>query len=41
MIWNCCYSMVKSWLVNIVNQEIYDSILYYNDAAEIWIDMMK
>lgn len=40
-IWNRCNSMVKSWLLNVVDQEIYDSILYYNHAAEIWTDLMK
>lgn len=40
-IWNRCNSMVKSWLLNVVNQEIYDSILYFNDASEIWIDLLK
>ncbi|KAG7584438.1 Ribonuclease H-like superfamily [Arabidopsis suecica] len=40
-IWNRCNSMVKSWLLNVVNQEIYDSILYFNDAAEVWTDLMK
>jgi len=40
-IWNRCNSMVKYWLLNVVNQEIYDSILYFNDAAEVWIDLIK
>lgn len=31
--------MVKSWLLNTVNQEIYDSILYYDDAVEMWNDL--
>lgn len=33
------YSMVKAWLLNVVNKEIYDSILYYEDAAEMWNDL--
>ena len=33
--------MVKSWLLNLVNQEIYDSIIYYNDAAKTWLDLFK
>lgn len=35
-IWSRCNNMVKSWLLNVVNQEIYDSILYYEDATEMW-----
>lgn len=38
-IWSRCNSMVKSWILNVVNQEIYDSILYYVDAAEMWNDL--
>ena len=34
-----CNNMVKSWLLNIVNQEIYDSIMYYDDAVEMWNDL--
>lgn len=35
-IWSKCNSMVKAWVMNVVNKEIYDSILYYEDAAELW-----
>lgn len=38
-IWSRCNSMVKSWLLNTVTQEIYDSILYYDDAVEMWNDL--
>ncbi|XP_013658598.1 uncharacterized protein LOC106363398 [Brassica napus] len=31
--------MVKSWLLNTVNQEIYDNILYYDDAVAMWNDL--
>jgi len=34
-IWSRCNSMVKSWILNVVNKEIYDSILYYEDGVEI------
>ncbi|XP_013639287.1 PREDICTED: uncharacterized protein LOC106344458 [Brassica oleracea var. oleracea] len=40
-IWSRCNSMVKSWLLNVVNKEIYDSILYYEDAAEMWEDLFR
>ncbi|KAG7585392.1 Retrotransposon gag domain [Arabidopsis thaliana x Arabidopsis arenosa] len=38
-IWSRCNSMVKSWILNVVNKEIYDSILYYQDAMEMWNDL--
>ena len=38
-IWSRCNIMVKSWLLNTVNQEIYDSILYYDDAVEMWNEL--
>ncbi|XP_013595010.1 uncharacterized protein LOC106362631 [Brassica napus] len=38
-IWSRCNSMVKSWLLNTVTQKIYDRILYYDDAVEMWNDL--
>ena len=38
-IWSRCNSMVKAWLLNVVNKEIYDSILYYEYAVEMWNDL--
>ncbi|XP_019091079.1 PREDICTED: uncharacterized protein LOC109128694 [Camelina sativa] len=38
-IWSRCNSMVKSWILNVVNKEIYDSILYYQDAVGMWNDL--
>lgn len=40
-IWSRCNSMVKSWLLNVVNKEIYDSILYYDDASQMWDDLFR
>lgn len=37
-IWSRCNSMLKAWLLNVVNKEIYDSILYYEDVVEMWND---
>lgn len=39
-IWTRCNSMVKSWLLNSVSKQIYKSILRFNDAAEIWKDLL-
>ncbi|XP_024008028.1 uncharacterized protein LOC112084015 [Eutrema salsugineum] len=38
-IWSRCNSMVKSWVLNVVSKDIYDSILYCEDAAEMWTDL--
>ncbi|XP_013633108.1 PREDICTED: uncharacterized protein LOC106338752 [Brassica oleracea var. oleracea] len=38
-IWSRCNSMVNAWVLNVVNKEIYDSILYYEDAVEMWNDL--
>lgn len=38
-IWFRCNSMVKSWLLNSVSKQIYGSILSFDDAKEIWIDL--
>lgn len=40
-IWSRCNSMVKLWLLNMVNKEIYDSIFYYQDAAEMRDDLFR
>jgi len=40
-IWSRCNSMVKTWLLNVVSKEIYDSILYYEDAVEMWNDLFS
>ncbi|KAF8088092.1 hypothetical protein N665_0554s0022 [Sinapis alba] len=40
-IWSRCNSMLKSWILNVVSKEIYDSILYYQDAAEMWDDLFR
>lgn len=38
-IWSRCNSMVKAWILNVVNQHIYNSILYYEDVVEMWNDL--
>ncbi|KAG7552168.1 Integrase catalytic core [Arabidopsis thaliana x Arabidopsis arenosa] len=39
-VWSRCNSMVKSWILNSVTKQIYKSILRFNDAAEIWKDLI-
>lgn len=40
-IWSQCNSMVKSWILNSVTKQIYGSIMRFNDASEIWNDLMS
>ena len=37
--WTRYYSIVISWLLNVVAREIADSLLYFDTASEIWIDL--
>ncbi|XP_073057276.1 uncharacterized protein [Primulina eburnea] len=37
--WLRCNSMVISWILNSVNREIADSLLYFPTALEIWLDL--
>lgn len=39
-IWSRCNSMVKSWIMNSVTKSIYGSILRFNDASEVWKDLI-
>ncbi|KAG7574150.1 Integrase catalytic core [Arabidopsis suecica] len=39
-IWSRCNSLVKSWLLNSVSKPIYKSILRFDDASEIWNDLL-
>ncbi|KAB5561469.1 hypothetical protein DKX38_006426 [Salix brachista] len=37
--WTRCNNMVLSWLINSVSTEIANSIIYIDDASEIWKDL--
>lgn len=39
-VWSRCNSMVNSWILNSVTKQIYGSILRFNDASEMWNDLM-
>lgn len=38
--WERCNSMVISWLLNSVNPEIRQSIVYFTMASDMWEDLM-
>ena len=33
--WSCCNDMVHSWIVNTLNPEISNSVIYYTTAHEV------
>lgn len=37
--WSRCNDMVHSWIINTVNPEIADSVIYYPTAHEVWEDL--
>ncbi|KAL5565621.1 hypothetical protein UlMin_028785 [Ulmus minor] len=37
--WTRCNSMISSWIINSVNRDIADSLLYHDSAYEIWNDL--
>lgn len=39
--WSRCNDMVHSWIVNTVNPEIADSVIYYPTAHEVWEDLRE
>lgn len=39
--WQRCNTMVLSWLLNVVSNEIVASVLYLNYAEEVWIDLRE
>jgi len=37
--WDCCKTMVMSWLINSVEPEIFKSILWFDTTSEIWKEL--
>ncbi|KAL5787410.1 hypothetical protein ACOSP7_004359 [Xanthoceras sorbifolium] len=37
--WSRCNDMVHSWIVNTLNPDISDSVIYYSTAHEVWEDL--
>ena len=37
--WNRCNSMISSWIINSVNRDIADSLLYLDSSCDIWKDL--
>ena len=40
-IWSRCNDMVHSWIINTLNPEISDSVIYYTTAYEVWEDLRE
>ena len=39
--WSRCNNMVHSWIVNTLNPEIVDNVIYYSTAYEVWEDLRE
>ena len=39
--WSRCNDMVHSWIVNTLNPEISNSVIYYTTAHEVWEDLSE
>ena len=39
--WSQCNDMVHSWIINAINPEISDSVIYYSTATEVWDDLRE
>ena len=39
--WSRCNDMVHSWIINILDHEISDSVIYYATASEVWEDLCE
>ena len=39
--WSRCNDMVHSWIVNTLNPEIVDNVIYYSTAYEVWEDLRE
>lgn len=39
--WSRCNDMVYSWIMNTINPEIGDSVIYYPTAHEVWEDLSE
>ncbi|RVX09347.1 hypothetical protein CK203_015309 [Vitis vinifera] len=39
--WSRCNDMVHSWIVNTLNPEIANSVIYYSTAHEVWEDLCE
>lgn len=37
--WSRSNNMVISWLLNSLSREIYESVLYYSTAKDIWVEL--
>lgn len=37
--WICCNTMVTSWLLNFISKDIADSVIYIDNAVDVWTDL--
>lgn len=39
--WIRCNTMVTSWILNLVSKDIAASVIYIDNAADVWIDLKE
>ena len=37
--WSRCNDMVHSWIINTLNPDIFNRVIYYSTAHEVWEDL--
>ena len=37
--WKKCNRMVLSWLINLMSKDLISSVIYLNNAQEVWTDL--
>jgi hypothetical protein len=40
-LWQRCNDMVLSWILNSLNQELANSVIYMETPSEIWLDLQE
>ena len=41
LVWERCNTLIISWLLNSVSQSIAQSIIYFDQAVDIWNDLKE
>lgn len=39
--WDRCNAIVLSWILNIVSQELQNSLIFFQDARSVWVDLQE
>ncbi|GKF58813.1 hypothetical protein Tco_0172350, partial [Tanacetum coccineum] len=39
--WDRCNAMVLTWIMNVVSQDVYMGLVYYENAAVVWKELRE